>query len=215
MIRATQAQAAHFILTKNYLAAPKAPQLLELIKTMVGLPGEPALAPLLAAYARLAHLSPADLLTELYQTRTLIKSSLMRSASYIVPVEDFVSLHAATARQRHQDFNSEFRLWSLDNSEVEALEKPILAAIGAGPATAETIIERLPSNLVRELSQTSRGGRVSATSNVALVLRWLAAQGILGVSPERPNYPGAMHFESMLHPKKETYAPFATLYPSL
>jgi hypothetical protein len=141
-------------------------------------------------------LSPADLLTELFQTRTLIKSSLMRSASYIVPAEDFVSLHAATARQRHQDFNSEFRLWGLDNSEVEALEKPILAALGAGLATAEAIIERLPSNLVRELSQTSRGGRVSATSNVALVLRWLAAQGILGVHPEVPGYPGAMHFES-------------------
>jgi hypothetical protein len=55
------------------------------------------------------------------------------------------------------------------------------------------------------------------------VLHWLAAKGILGVSPEMPDYPGAMHFESfdfaqdkrMLHPKKETYAPLATLYPGL
>jgi hypothetical protein len=203
MIRATQAQAAHFILSKNYLAAAKAPQLLKLIRAMIGLPGEPALTPFLAAYTRLAYFSPADLPTELYQNRTLIKSSLMRSASYIVPVEDFVNWHVATARQRQQDFNSEFRLWGVDNGEVEALEKPILAALGAGPATAETIGERLPPNLVRQLSQTSRGGRVSSTSNVALVLRWLAARGVLGATPDESEATQLI------------YAPLHTWYPNL
>lgn len=217
MIRATQAQAAHFILTKNYLTAVKAPQLLQLVKAVVGLPGEPALVPFLAAYARLANFSPADLLTELDQNRRLIQSSLMRSASYVVATEDFVTLHAATARQHNQDFNSEFRLWGLDNSEVEALEKPILEAIGDQPATAETIIKRLSASLVRELSQTSRGGRVSATNNVALILRWLAAKGSLVASQEMLVDPGAMHFDSVSHLKvgSLTYAPLPTWYPGL
>ena len=217
MIRATQAQAAHFILTKNYLAAVKAPQLLQLVKEVVGLPGEPAPVPFLAAYARLANFSPTDLLTELDQNRRLIQSSLMRSASYVVATEDFVTLHAATARQHNQDFNSEFRLWGLDNSEVEALEKPILEAIGDQPATAETIIKRLSASLVRELSQTSRGGRVSATNNVALILRWLAAKGSLAASQEMLVDPGAMHFDSVSHLKvgSLTYAPLPTWYPGL
>lgn len=217
MIRATQAQAAHFILTKNYLAAVKTPQLLQLVKEVVGLPGEPALVPFLAAYARLTNFSPADLLTELDQNRRLIQSSLMRSASYVVATEDFVTLHAATARQHNQDFNSEFRLWGLDNSEVEALEKPILEAIGDQPATAETIIKRLSASLVRELSQTSRGGRVSATNNVALILRWLAAKGSLVASQEMLVDPDAMHFDSVSHLKvgSLTYAPLPTWYPGL
>lgn len=233
MIRATQAQAAHFILTKNYLAAVKAPQLLQLVKELVGLPGEPPLVPFLAAYARLANFSPADLLTELYQNRRFIQSILMRSASYVVATENFLTLHAATARQHNQDFNSEFRLWGLDNSEVEALEKPILEAIGDQPATAEAIIKRLPPSLVRELSQTSRGGRVSATNNVALILRWLAAKGSLVASQEMLVDPGAMQFElseyasfgsapdrqdrSASHLKIEslTYAPLPTWYPDL
>jgi hypothetical protein len=225
MIRATQAQTAHFILNKNYLAAVKAPQLLQLVKEMVGLPGEPPLIPFLAAYARLANFSPADLLTELYQNRRLIQSILMRSASYVVATEDFLTLHAATARQHNQDFNSEFRLWGLDNSEVEALEKPILEAIGDQPATAEAIIKRLPPSLVRELSQTSRGGRVSATNNVALILRWLAAKGSLVASQEMLVDPGAMQFEpsdsaqdrtaSHLKVESLTYAPLPTWYPGL
>lgn len=200
MIRVSQAQTAAFILTKNYLAGPKAPHLLGLVNDLVALPGEPTLTPFVAASARLIHFSPTDLLDALYRQRTLIKSLLMRSASALVPVERYLLFHAATARQRNQDFNSEFRLWGLDNSEVEAVEKGILAG-DDWPATAEAIVARLPSSLVRPLSQTSRGGRVSTTSTVALVLRWLAARGVLAVSQENP--------------AGLVYAPFHYWYPNL
>lgn len=200
MIRATQAQTAAFILTKNYLAGPKAPHLLGLVNDLVALPGEPALTPFVAVSTRLPSFSPSHLLDALYRQRTLIKSVLMRGASAIVPTERYPLFHAATVRQRHQDFNSEFRLWGLDNSEVEAVEKGILAG-GDWPATAEAIASRLPPSLVRPLSQTSRGGRVSTTSTVALVLRWLVARGVLAMSQENPADP--------------VYAPFRYWYPDL
>lgn len=200
MIRATQAQTAAFVLTKNYLATPKAPHLLGLVNDLVALPGEPAFTPFGAASARLTAFSPSHLLDALYRQRTLIKSLLMRSASAIVPVERYPLFHAATARQRHQDFNSEFRLWGLANSEVEAVEKGILAG-DDWPATAEAIASRLPLSLVRPLSQTSRGGRVSTTSTVSLVLRWLVARGMLAENQENPADP--------------VYAPFHYWYPDL
>lgn len=214
MIRATLAQAAHFILTKNYLTGAQPPALVPLVEALVGLPGEPADTPFLAVGARSANFKVIDLLAELYQQRRLIHSALMRSSAYIVPTELYVIWHAATARQRSQDFNSEFRLWGLDNSEVEALEQAILK-LDLWPATAEAITARLPQSLVRPLSQTSRGGRVSTNNNVALVLRWLAAKGILGLSPELPKPSGALGEKLMALPEKFTYAPLAHWYPTL
>lgn len=200
MIRATQAQTAAFILTKNYLTGLKAPHLPGLVHAVVALPGAPDLTPFVAASARLSNFSPADLLDALYQQRTLIKSPLMRSASAIVPAEQYPLFLVATARQRNQDANSEFRLWGLDNSEVEAIEKVVLAEED-WPASAEAVAARLPQSLVRPLSQTSRGGRVSTISSVALVLHWLTAKGILGVNQENPANP--------------LYAPLHYWYPDL
>jgi hypothetical protein len=213
MLRATPAQAAHFILTKNYLAAGKAVGLIPFVGELVGLPAAPALTPFLAAYTRLATFTPTNLLAELYQDRSLIQSTLMRSTPYIVPVARYATLHAATARQRNQDFNSEFRLWGLDNSEVEALERAILAS-GDWPAPVEAISARLPPALPREVSQTSRGGRVSTTSNVALVLRWLVAKGVLSASPaEIKDLPGFANLAGLT--KELLYAPLAAWYPEL
>lgn len=213
MLRATPAQTAHFILTKNYLAAGKAAGIVPLAKDLAGLPAAPALTPFLAAYTRLARFTPTDLLAELYQKRRLILSTLMRSAAYIVPAECYATLHAATVRQRNQDFNSEFRLWGLDNSEVEALEPAVLDS-GDWPAPIEAISARLPPALLREVSQTSRGGRVSTTSNVALILRWLVAKGALSASPaEIKDLPGFANLAGLT--KELIYAPLAAWYPEL
>ncbi len=212
MIRVTQAQAAHFILRKNYLTADQASGVNQLVNAMVGLPSEPDFLPFLAAQARINNFSPADLLTSLYQNHTLIKGVLMRSVSYVVAAERFVTWLAATTRQHNQDFNGEFRLWGLNNSEVEVLEKAILDSPGDWPATADTITSRLPQHRVRELSQTSRGGRVSTTSNVALVLRWLVAKGALSV---RPGDAGAMHFPDDLSASHLIYGPLTHWYHDL
>ncbi len=202
MIRTTQAQAAHFVLHQNHLASQPAPELLLLLRRLIGLPGQPDASAFLAARARLASFSPAQLDAALYQERTLLKSLLMRSASYLVLTERYPTWLAATARQRSQAANSEFRLWGLDPAEVEHLEKAILA-LDDWPATTEAIAARLPASWVRELSQTSRGGRVATTSNVALVLPWLAAKGALGTGFDAPDAP---------HP---VYAPLALWYPDL
>ena len=100
MIRATFAQAQHFILQKNYLANNPATNVPDLAATLVGLPADPSPTPFLSAWARMANFSPDTLTAALNQTPTLIKSELMRTTPYIVPVEKFVTLHAATARQR-------------------------------------------------------------------------------------------------------------------
>lgn len=217
MIRTTQARAAHFILQKNHLTTPKAPEVNQLVKKIVGLPGEPAFLPFLAAHARLAHFNPPDLMTALFQNRTLIKSALMRSASYVVMAEDFVTWLTATTRQHNQNFNSEFRLWGLDPGEVTTLERAILNNPGGWPATAEMIAGRLPQHLVRELSQTSRGGRVSTTNTVALVLRWLVAKGVLGASQDKIKKVTGFRavYLSSLAEEKLIYAPLTHWYPNL
>lgn len=189
MIRVTLAQAQQFILWKNYLASEEVGELLGPIDRLVGLPGEPTLTPFLALRARLEAFRPAHLLDALYLQRRLIKAPLMHNTSYIVPVEQYPSLLAATARQRNQAFNAEFRLWGLPtNEEIENLVQAILAVLGKQPETLTEIAARLEPEQVRELSQTSRGGRVTTTTTVALALRWLAARGEVAVFDTSPDW---------------------------
>jgi|GEM_PF-2213719 len=189
MIRTTLSQANNFVLQKNYLAAEKAPSITELVEQLAGLPAEPSSTPYLSACVRLTDFTPNQLLIELNQTRSLIKGSFMRSTPYIVNTNRYIVWHAATARQRKHDFNAEFRLWGIEtNDEIERLGQSILSIFGDQPLTSEVITGRLPKDLVQELTQTSRGGRVTKTNNMALTLRWLVSKGVLGVSNDSADW---------------------------
>ena len=179
MIRATLAQVAYFILQKNYLTNPKTADTLQLIRDLGGLPGPIPTTPFLSAQARLTQFEPDRLLSALYREHSLIRVNLMRNAPYIVPAASYALLHSATWRQRNQALNSEFRLWQIDNDEIERLVEMIREIVVDEPAALTTIIKKLPLAQVRELTQTSRGGRVTTTTNVELALRWLTGRGVL------------------------------------
>jgi len=206
MIRATSAQAAHFILHKNHLASQKAAGIRQLVAALAGLPAAPLTTAVLAARARLDNFTPTQLLDELDQRRTLIRSLLMRNSSYIVEADQFPIFYAATVRQRNQAFNAEFRLWGLEtNDELEAVGQAILAELPDQHLSAEAVAGRLSPELVRELSQTSRGGRVTKTTTVDLALRWLAARGLLYAANDSPDWLA----------KRLKYVPFNRRYPKL
>jgi hypothetical protein len=189
MIRATLAQAAHFVLQKNYLSRPKAVGVRQLVADLAGLPADPLSTAVLAARVRLNDFTSDQLFAELGQRRTLIRSLLMRNSSYIVEADQFPVFYAATVRQRNQAFNAEFRLWGLEtNDELEAVGQAILAELPDQPLSVEAVAGRLSPELVRELSQTSRGGRVTKTTTVDLALRWLAARGLLYAIHDSPDW---------------------------
>ncbi|MCB9079415.1 MAG: AlkZ family DNA glycosylase [Anaerolineaceae bacterium] len=180
MINVTLAQARQFILQKNYLTARQASDLPQLVEDIAALPADPFTTPFLAARVRLANFSPGDLLTALGPARLLLKNSLMRSAPFIIEADHYPTFYVATARQRNKDFNAEFRLWGIEhNAEIEALGDLIAPMVNDAPLSAETIMMQLPVGSVKRLTQSSRGGRVTETTNVALTLRWLAANGRL------------------------------------
>ena len=182
MIRVTLAQATHFILAKNHLAEPTA-DLVRLVGALGGVPADPPATPFFALFARLKNFTPSDLITA-HQKRLLARTMLMRGHRYFVPIEAFSTFQAATARQRRQNLNSEFRLWDIKNSEIEQLGQAILAVVDDQPRAAEVISNQLSPDVIRDLTQTSRGGRVSQTTNVALALRWLTANGQLYALPD-------------------------------
>lgn len=209
MIRVTQAQAAEFLLRKNYLADVKAAHVGQAAADLVGLPASQTLTPYLAARSRLAGFSPDELRAELYYERRLIKAILMRTTGYIVSTVDYPAWYAATRRQHNQAFNAEFRLWGLENEEVASLAASIMAAVGQAAATAPTITESLPERLVKPLSRFSRGGREERTSNVALALAWLAAQGKLAAGLDWP--PPTENWQV----EEPVYAPLNYWYPQV
>lgn len=203
MIRATQLQTARFILHKNFLAGIPAPTIEHLTTELVGLPLQPD-RPLLGAQHRLPPTTDRQAIRDAALTEhRLISGRLMRQARYLIHRDEFVSLHTATARQRKQGFNAEFRLWGIDNEEVDRLSQAILAALGDEPLTESQLTAALASDTVRELSQTSRGGRVSKTTNLALVLDWLVAEGQLYRPPAE------------LITCEPTYQPLSQAYPQL
>jgi hypothetical protein len=207
MIRASQAQTTRFILGKTYLTAQEETDIVTMVKRLVALPADETTAPFLALRARVANFQPDDLLTELYQTRRLIKRPAMRNEPGLIAVDDSPLLLIATQRQRRRVFNTEFINWDIELSEVEALGQKILEVIGTEPTTAEAIIDRLPQEAVRELRQTSRGGRVSTMSNVTLALRWLKANGQLVLNQALP--PADWREET------PSYVPLSTWLPHL
>lgn len=207
MIRATQAQTARFILDKTCLTAEEETDVVTMVKRLVTLPADEAAAPFLALWARLANFQPDELLTELYQTRRLIKRPAMRNEPGLITVDDYPLLQVATQRQRRRAFNTELINWDIELSEVEALGQKILEVIGTEPEITEVIIDRLPRDAVRELRQTSRGGRVSTMSNATLALRWLEANGQLAVSQATP--------PSDWREETPSYAPLSTWLPHL
>ncbi|MEM7347828.1 MAG: winged helix DNA-binding domain-containing protein, partial [Chloroflexota bacterium] len=196
-----------FILQKNYLTTEKATTVSELVPALSGLPSSASETPFLSAQTRLLSFAPDDLLTELYQTFSLIKSPLMRFAPYIVPVDIFPTLFAATVRQRNQALNSQLRLWSIErNEEIEQLGETVLDTISTEPLSAEKVAAKLSPDVVKALTQTSRGGRVTHTTNVDLALQWLIAQGTLGVSQTMP---------ADWQEERPLYAPLTQWYPDL
>jgi hypothetical protein len=54
--------------------------------------------------------------------------------------------------------------------------------------TVEAIARQLSPERVQELTQTSRGGRITKITNVALALQWLAARGLLYASNSSSNW---------------------------
>jgi hypothetical protein len=92
-------------------------------------------------------------------------------------------VQTATQRQRRQYFNTEFINWEIEADEIEQLGRAIMGIFDQTTLTIEAIIARLGPDLVKELSQTSRGGRVTTISNVELALRWLEANGQLIALP--------------------------------
>jgi hypothetical protein len=207
MIRATLAQANYYVLQKNYLTPEPEPAITEMVKNLAGLPADPSTTPFLSAWARLGDFTPDRLLTELHQRRRFISSStLMRNRPYVVDTAQYVTWYAATARQRKQGFNAEFRLWGIEsNQEIEHLAGLILDRQTGVPLNIEAIAEGLPQDVVKVLNRTSRGGRVTKTTNVALAVRWLAATGKLYVTNQTADWRVA----------KPAYAPLYHGYPDL
>lgn len=206
MIRVSLRQATQFILQKNYLSGSQAGNIVQLVTDLAGLPSSSLATPVLAARARIADFAPNQLLSALNRERPLLRSLLVRSVNYIIPAEAYPTWHAATARQRNKDFNAEFRLWGLpDNEEIERVSQAILDVIDDEPLAAEAIAERLPAGTVKTLTQTSRGGRVTETTNVVLALRWLTARGVLYAANES----GDWRAESLV------YAPLTYWYPGV
>lgn len=175
MIRTTVANVNYFVLQKNNLAVQQATDLTELVDRLVGLPAVPPATPALSARARVVKFTPKDL-----HSPALVTSLLMRNAFYSVPVHRFLVWYAATMRLRNQAINAELRLWGIENNqEIEQLADDVLAVMDDHPVTEADVMGRLSAGSVIPLSQTSRGGKVTTTTNVSLALRWLVSRGQL------------------------------------
>ena len=207
MIRATQRQTTTFLLQKHSLSGDRATDMVELVKHLIGLAATELDLPGLALRARMIDFQPAALRHQRDQTRRLLQRPAMRSEPYLVATTDFTMLQAATQRQRRQHFNRAFIQWKIEAAEVEQLSTAILTLIDKTPMTPAEIEAQLLSERVRSLRQTSRGGRVSTTTNLALTLDWLEAEGQLvkGTLPPIEDEQG----------QQSLYAPLSVWLPDL
>ncbi len=200
MIRATLTQTNRFVLEKSFLVTNKAPSLEQLLRDTAGVPVE---ALWLSLKNRLPEVTVSQVEQSLQPEQRTILASTVRAVDHLINTADFLSLHIATARQRKQSFNGEFRTWGLDVPEVEQLSR-LITDLVQQPLPEAEIGQQLPPTFSQPLTHTSRGGRVSQTTPIALILRWLIADGVL------------YHDMSPLSPSDAPYyAPLHHFYPNL
>ena len=207
MIRARSDQTRQFLLTKNLLAIRPDFDLPTTVRALVALPAFDVSGPILALRARLADFHTATLWAALHPEHILMKRPAIRNEPHLIAAEDFATFLVATQRQRRQAFNTEFIRWQTDQAEVEALATAIVNAIDAEATTVDEIASRLPAGSVQQLTHTSRGGRLSETTNLELALNWLEANGQLLKGQATP--PDIWREEVI------TYAPLSTWWPDL
>jgi len=215
MIRVTRAQALLFTLQKSYLTNHDITDIPHIVSQLAGIPATTQ-TPLLALKARLSTATKAEITTDLTTNPNLIYGITLRSEAHLLNLADYVNHHTATARFRRQAFNAEFRTWGISNEDVESLSQQIGQIVETEPITQAEIISALPANTLQRYQQTTRGGRTSQTDNVALVLRWLVAQGVLYADPTPPTAPPLLRANQSPSPEPErTYVQLTHRYPNL
>jgi uncharacterized protein YcaQ len=213
-MQVTREQVNRFVLHKQHLAAEgRTSDLSQVVRDIVALHATAPLSPYLSLWSRMEGFQAEQLDRELYETRSLVRLTCMRSTLHVVPSDETPLFFQATDRQQRRSIKQMHYLLVQSGACKEGQEQATLqllrgriAALVAerGPSTVAELTERIPdlTAKIQYAPDKPYGGEFSLGSQL---VPWMCSQGLLVRAQPRGTWRSNLY----------AYAPLADWLPGV
>jgi len=131
----------------------------------------------------------------------------------IVPEDDCQLALSLSQLLARSSFESAQGLLSVPTSELEMGAKIVLELLRESPLNTRALFRAVPQGVVRSLGEEGR--RMGYPSTLMMVMKFLEAQGLVGVWPEGDRIDGVLHRWDLLEPKVQVIGDSSTVIHQL
>ncbi len=192
-----QSYASAFRLSRHHLADDQQPNIATVCRDICGAQAQLLSAAELQLWARNHRLTRAEVHAALWQTRALVKTSLMRQTLHVISAEDFSIYIAALNRSRTQALLRNMSKYAgLTPKEIAELNNLIVEALRAGPMTQPELLHRI---------KPQAGKRVHKWAEIAWsiqIFRSALVEGLICYGPESGRKPTFVRVDRWLPNQK-------------
>jgi hypothetical protein len=171
--------------------------LITVCKDICGVQAQLMSAAELQLWARNHQCTRAEVHAELWQSRALVKTSLMRQTLHLIPAEDFAIYIAALKRSRTAALQRNMSKYAgVSQNDVAALNDLIVEALHAGPMTQPELLHRI---------KPQAGKRVRKWAEIAWsiqIFRAALVEGLICYGPEAGRKPTFVRVDRWLPNQK-------------
>ncbi|MGH7490897.1 MAG: winged helix DNA-binding domain-containing protein [bacterium] len=143
--------ARHYLFDRPQRKKSSRAELVSVCRDVCGIQAQLMTAAQTALWARLHNLNRTDLMTALYQDRTLVKTSCMRQTLHLIPAVEFFVYISALRKSRLQALWRIMSRFGVTPKEAESMSAAVVAALRAGPLTQPELLEQIMPKAGRKM----------------------------------------------------------------
>lgn len=136
-------QISAFRLTRHHFVDEHPTDLTTVCRDVCGIQSQVMAAAQMALWARMHDLTPEDIHSALYKSRTLVKTSCMRQTLHLIPATDFSIYISALKRSRVEALMRIMSKFGITQKEVDGMNDAVVEALHAGPMTQRELTEQI------------------------------------------------------------------------
>jgi hypothetical protein len=141
--RVEWSQISAFRLTRHHLADQSQADLTTVCQNVCGMQAQLMAAAEMQLWARRHNLIRADVHSALWESRALVKTSLMRQTLHLIPAGDFSIYINALKRSRVEALRKIMSRFGMTQKDSDAMTESVVEALRAGPMTQPELIEQI------------------------------------------------------------------------
>ena len=170
-------QVSAFRLTRHHFVDQDEPDLSTVSQNVCGIQAQVMSAAEMALWARMHHLTRADIHSALWESRTLVKTSCMRGTLHLLSATDLRIYISALKRSRVEMVRRLMFKRGVSQEEDDRVMEAVVEALGASPMTRRELITRIGS----EAGESAKARIEQAWG----VVRRAVVEGLVCCGPDR------------------------------